>query len=113
DLPIPDWLYAWGASLVLIASFAGLSLLWREPRLEDDDWRPPSERIGGLIVNPVTEVLAGLIGVFLFVLVIYSGLHGTDAPDRNFSLTFVFVTFWLGMVGLSVLFGDVFRAFNP
>jgi hypothetical protein len=29
DLPIPDWLFAWGASLVLIASFAGLSLLWR------------------------------------------------------------------------------------
>ena len=61
----------------------------------------------------MTKALAALAGLFLFVLVIYSGLHGTDAPDRNFSLTFVFVTFWLGMVGLSVLFGDVFRAFNP
>jgi hypothetical protein len=113
DLPIPDWLFAWGASLVLIASFAGLSLLWREPRLEKDDWRPVSERLGGLVVNPVTEVLAGLIGVFLLFLTVYSALHGTDAPDRNFSLTFVFVTVWLGMVGLSAVFGDVFRAFNP
>ena len=25
----------------------------------------------------------------------------------------IFVTFWLGVVVLSVLFGDVFRAFNP
>ncbi|MDX6615263.1 MAG: hypothetical protein QOD60_354 [Solirubrobacterales bacterium] len=113
DLPIPDWLFAWGASLVLIISFTALSFLWREPRFEDDDWRPLSERIGGLVVNPVTKGLAAFAGLFLFVLVIYSGLHGTDAPDRNFSLTFAFVTFWLGMVALSVLFGDVFRAFNP
>jgi hypothetical protein len=113
DLPIPAWLFAWGASIVLIVSFAALSFLWREPRLEDDSWRPVSERLGDLLVNRVTATLAGLVGVFLFGLVIYSGLHGTDAPDRNFALTFVFVTFWLGMVALSVLFGDVFRAFNP
>jgi len=28
-------------------------------------------------------------------------------------VTFVFVTFWLGTVVLSILLGDVFRAFNP
>ncbi len=61
----------------------------------------------------MTEVLAGLLGVVLLVTVVYSGLEGIEAPDRNFSLTFVFVTFWLGLVLLSVLFGDVFRAFNP
>jgi hypothetical protein len=51
--------------------------------------------------------------VFLLGLVVWSGLSGTEAPDRNFSLTFVFVTFWLGLVFLSIVFGDVFRAFNP
>ena len=61
----------------------------------------------------MTEVLAGLIGVFLLVVVVWSGLKGTEAPDRNFSVTFVFVTVWLGLVVLSVVFGDVFRAFNP
>ena len=44
---------------------------------------------------------------------VWSGLNGTEAPDRNFSVTFVFVTVWLGLVVLSVVFGDVFRAFNP
>ena len=38
---------------------------------------------------------------------------GPRRPDRNFSVTFVFVTVWLGVVALSVVFGDVFRAFNP
>jgi len=62
----------------------GLSLLWREPRLDADDWRPVSERISSLLVNRVTETLAALAGVILFFLVIYSGLHGTDDPARNF-----------------------------
>lgn len=113
DLPIPEWLFAWGASIVLIVSFVGLTLLWREPRLEREDWRPVSERMSSVLVNPVTELLAGAIGVGLLIVVVWSGLAGTEAPDRNFSVTFVFVTFWLGLVLLSVLFGDVFRALNP
>ncbi len=63
--------------------------------------------------NRLTEILAGAIGVFLLWLVIWSGLRGTEAPDRNFSLTFVFITVWVGMVFVSAVFGDVFRAFNP
>jgi hypothetical protein len=113
DLPIPQWLFAWGASLVLIVSFVALSLLWREARFETDRWRPVSERLSRALVNPVTSGLAGALGVLLLGVVIWSGLSGTDAPDLNFSLTFVFITAWLGLVVLSVLFGDVFRALNP
>jgi hypothetical protein len=113
DLPIPEWLFAWGASVVLIVSFVALSLAWHRSRFSDDGWRPIGASLSRLVVNPVTEVLAGLAGVFLLVVVVWSALRGTEAPDRNFSLTFVFVTVWLGMVVFSVLFGDLFRAFNP
>jgi hypothetical protein len=44
---------------------------------------------------------------------VYAGLRGTEAPDRNFALTFLFVTCWLGFPLFSVLLGDVFRPFNP
>ena len=60
-----------------------------------------------------TEIVTGAIGVFLLGAVVYTGLEGTDEPNLNFAVTFVFVTFWLGMVVLSILLGDVFRAFNP
>ena len=33
DLPIPAWLFAWAASIVLIVSFFALSAAWREPKL--------------------------------------------------------------------------------
>ena len=34
DLPIPEWLFAWAASLVLIISFVALTLAWHRPRFE-------------------------------------------------------------------------------
>jgi hypothetical protein len=113
DLPIPEWLFAWGASVVLIVSFAALALAWRSPRFETERWRPLPAPGSRVLLHPVVEVLAGVLGVVLLGLVVWSGLSGTDQPNANFSVTFVFVTFWLGLVLLSVLFGDVFRAFNP
>jgi hypothetical protein len=113
DLPIPEWLFAWGASVVLIVSFVALTVAWRRPYLEEERWRPAPAWLSRVLINPPTEAAAGAIGVALLVATVWAGLEGTDAPDRNFAVTFVFVTFWLGLVVASVLLGDVFRAFNP
>ena len=40
DLPVPAWLFAWGASLVLIISFALLSVAWTQARLQREKWTP-------------------------------------------------------------------------
>jgi hypothetical protein len=113
DLPIPAWLFAWGASIVLIVSFFALSLAWREPRFEEERWRPLGEGLSRALLGRPAQILCGALGVFLLGVAIYSGLRGTEAPDRNFALTFIFVTCWLGFPLLGVLLGDVFRAFNP
>jgi hypothetical protein len=113
DLPVPAWLFAWGASLVLIISFALLSIAWTRARLQREEWRPAPRWLSGALLNPFTEVLCGVIGIGLFVLVLYAGFRGISDPTQNFSITFVFYTFWLGLVLLSVLLGDVYRAFNP
>lgn len=113
DLPIPLLGFILGAAIVLVVSFVGLSVAWHRTHFEEDTWQPLSRRISSALVNPATETIAGSLSVFLLVLVIRSGLEGTEAPDRNFSITFVFVTFWLGLAFVSVFAGDVFRAFNP
>jgi len=113
DLPIPAWLFAWGASVVLIVSFVALSVAWRDSKFSSDGWRPVSERLSRPLTARGAEIVTGAIGVFLLGAVVYAGLDGTDEPNLNFAVTFVFVTFWLGMVVLSILLGDVFRAFNP
>lgn len=113
DIPIPAWLFAWGAAIVLIVSFFAISALWRRPQFEDDQWRPLGARVSRLLLGRPTQVLCGLVGVFLLCVGIYAGLRGTDAPDRNVALTFFFVTAWLGFPFVSVVLGDLFRAFNP
>jgi len=113
DLPIPAWLFAWGASIVLIVSFFALSVGWREPRFEKDRWRPLGAGLSRALLGLPAQVLCGAIGVFLLGVAVYAGLRGTEAPDRNFALTFLFVTCWLGFPLFSVLLGDVFRPFNP
>ena len=113
DLPIPAWLFAWAASIVLIVSFFALSAAWRKPRFEDERWRPGAAWVTTALLNPVTQVLCGALGVFLLGVAAYSGIEGTEAPDRNFAITFLFVTVWLGFPFFSAMLGDLFRPFNP
>jgi hypothetical protein len=109
DLPIPRWLFAWAACVVLVVSFVALATLWPKPRFEAPS---PGRRL--LAVPPLpAEIVLGALGVFAFGLTAYAGLAGTQTETANLAPTFVYVIFWVGMPVLSVLFGDVFRAFNP
>jgi hypothetical protein len=113
DLPIPEWLFGWAAAMVLVISFVALAVLWPEPKLQGDRWRPLPGGVGRVLGSRPVEILCGAVGVALLGVVIYTGLRGTQSPAANLAPTFVFVIFWIGLVPVSVLFGDVFRAFNP
>ena len=113
DLPIPAWLFGWAAAMVLVVSFVALAVLWPEPKLQRERWRPLPGALGRLLGSRPVEIGCGAIGVFLLGVVIYTGLEGIQSSSANFAPTFVYVVFWLALVPASVLFGDVFRAFNP
>jgi hypothetical protein len=107
NLPIPVWLFSWTAAIVLVVSFVALSTMWTTPQLQ-------RQRRRALVRLPsALEWLACLLGVGLFALVLYSGFAGAQVPLANFSVTFIYVIFWVGLPVASVLFGDVFRAFSP
>jgi hypothetical protein len=117
DLPIPVWLFSWTAAIVLVVSFVALSTLWRTPQLQSEHRRRLRSSSGaGKARSRVAlslETAGGAIGLALFALVLYSGFAGAQVPGANFSVTFIYVIFWIGMPVLSVLFGDVFAALNP
>ncbi|HEX7279901.1 MAG TPA: fenitrothion hydrolase [Solirubrobacterales bacterium] len=113
DLPVPAWLFAWAASIVLIVSFFALAAGWRSPRFEELRERPLGAGLSRLLLGLPAQILCGLVGVFLLGLAVYAGIEGTAAPDRNFALTFLFVTCWLGFPFFSAILGDLFRPFNP
>ena len=113
DLPIPLALFVFGAFVVLVVSFVALAVLWRQPRLERDRWRPLGGGVGRVLGSRPVEVLCGVIGVALLVLVVFAGFEGQQTAASNLAPTFVYVVFWVGLVAASVLLGDVYRAFNP
>jgi hypothetical protein len=108
DLPIPGWLFAWAAAVVLIISFVALATLWPNPRLEH-----ARERVV-LRIPRIFDPICGAIGIALFAVVVYAGFAGDqELPGANLAPTFIYVWFWVGLAILSGLFGDLFRAFNP
>ncbi len=113
DIPIPAWLFAWGASIVLVVSFFALSAGWRRARYEGDTWHAVGPGFSRVLTSLPLRLLCGALGLFLLGVAIYAGFEGTEAPDRNVALTLLFVTAWLGFPLLGVLLGNIFPAFNP
>jgi len=107
DLPIPTWLFGWAAAIVLVVSFVALGALWPNPKLQ----RPSERRL--FRIPGAVDLVCGVIGIGLFVVVGYAGFAGTSISTANLAPTFVYVIFWVGFPIASVLLGDVFRAFDP
>ena len=108
DPPIPQWLAYYGGAAVLVLSFAALGALWRTPLLEHD-------RASTLFPAPrrALRVLAGAVGLFLFFVVFMAALVGERSVGTNLAPTFVLVIFWIGLVPICVLFGNVWAWLNP
>src|SRR5580704_7833885 len=78
SLPVPAWLFAWAAAIVLVASFVLLSTMWSSPRLQDEYERRVCAWPQAL------GVLAGAVGLALFALVVYAGYEGVPYYTANF-----------------------------
>jgi hypothetical protein len=114
DLPVPLWLFYYGGALVLLLSFLALWALWPRPRLERlGRGRPVSAAFEKILLSPASRILLGTVGFGLLVLVAAAALVGDPSPTRNIAPTFVYVIFWLGVVVLVVVFGNVWAALNP
>ncbi len=107
DIPLPPVVFAWAAAAVLVISFVGLAALWPRPRLERAPWRP------WFGVPAAVDVIGGALGVLGLAVVIWAGFAGEQSPTTNIAPTLVYAVVWVGMVVVSLLFGDVFRAINP
>jgi hypothetical protein len=107
DLPIPGWLFAWGATAVLILSFVALGVLWPKARLEK------MGRLPAFMLPRFLEPAAALVGLAMTALVVVSALAGTTDSATNLAPTFVWVAFWVGVPLATVVVGDFYSALDP
>lgn len=112
DLPLPLWLFTYGAGGAVVVSFAALGLLWRRSRLEE-------EHRGRLLpgwmqtVGRLVAVTARIVALVLYVAVVVAALAGDESTSFNLAPIVVYIWFWVAVQVASALLGDVWRVLNP
>jgi hypothetical protein len=116
DIPIPLWLYLYGAAAAVVLSFLPLALFSRKER--DAPYRYPRFdlfRIPSLRKVLTSRLLTGglrLLSIVLFVVVVIAGLIGLQS-GFNFAPTFVWVMWWVGLSLFTAFVGNLWPLVNP
>ena len=112
DLPVPRWLFVFGAASVLVVSFALLGALWREPRFprpapvgRDSVWQT-------FVRDPVVEWVVRAIGLAWFLVVVVAGLL-PGRTDATIAPVAILIWFWVGLAFLQALLGDWWATLSP
>lgn len=118
DLPLPAWMFRYGAAAAVLASFAALALFWPRARLEGGK---PDRALGLTgrpgevlaVVGRVLTVAVRALGLLAFILVLTAAAIGDVEASRNLAPVAVYVTFWVGLALISGLGGDLWRVLSP
>lgn len=114
DLPLPTWMFLWGGAVVLVLSFLALGTLWKRPQLERlSNGRPLPEALERVLRSRALRIVLGTMSSGLLLLVFLTALLGEPSSATNLAPTFVYVVFWLGIVALQIVFGNVWPVLNP
>ena len=115
DLPLPLGYFAVGGGLAVVLSFAVIGFFVGAttadggyPRLNLFRGRP----LRILLTGPGYGLLR-TAALFLFLLVIATGLFGTQRPVNNLTPTFVWIIWWVGMGFAVALLGNLWAVVNP
>jgi hypothetical protein len=114
DLPVPRYVFFYGAAIVLVVSFGALYFLWRKPVLASRrDGQPLPAGLQRVLLSTVLRAGVGAFSVALLVFLWLGALVGKDSSGANFTPTFVYVFFWIGMPLVSAVFGNVWSVLSP
>lgn len=109
DLPIPGFFFLYGGGAVVLLSFAALGALWLDPVLERQARGVALRRLPALALARVLRAVTGA----LLVLVVAASFVGTRDGDRNLAPIAVWIVFWLALVPVTLLLGNVWAALSP
>ena len=113
ETPIPNEVFVIAAGAVLIVSFVGLAFGWSRPVLATVPWRRIPRPIERVLLAGATIWIARFIVLAGFLVVFATAAFGSTRIGANPASLIVFVVWWIGLVPLSALFGNVWREVNP
>ena len=115
DLPIPLWLYLWGAGATVVLSFVAIGFfLSGEPTTYRREWEiTRTTVITFLHRQRWLSSFIRLLPVLLFSLALATAIFGTHDPGANFAPTFFWIVFWVGLPLFSAFLGNFWEELNP
>ena len=111
NLPVPFWMYAYGASATLAVSFAIVAYFAGVP-IDARAFARTQQGVGLRIPGGLLGALRTL-SLALLALCIATGLFGTKNVYTNFNMTFFWLLFALGFLYATALIGDLYALLNP
>ena len=115
DLPLPLSYFAVAGAAAVVLSFVVVGLFVRGehdglgyPRVNLFRWAP----MRAILSGPAAWLLRAA-SLFLFFLVIATGLLGSERPVNNLTPTFVWIIWWVGMGFVVSLLGNLWAVVNP
>ena len=115
-LPIPLNMFMIAAAATVAASFVVIGLFVNK---QSSEFSYPRYNlltkpvVGPILRNRVFVMVIKLVSVAVFLLVIATSLFGINKPVENFSPTFVWIVWWVGMGYISALLGNFWMMVNP
>lgn len=113
ETPIPISAFFWVAGAVVAVSFLGLSLGWSKPKLARDRWRPVPAGVSRAVLGPVPVWAGRLVVLAGFLFVWAASAFGSTRLNANMAPLVIFVVWWIGLVPVTLLLGNVWRELNP
>ncbi|HET7236799.1 MAG TPA: hypothetical protein VFK59_10255 [Actinomycetota bacterium] len=113
DLPVPRWMFVFGAGTALVVSFVALAALWREPRFEGRaERRGRPSAIQRVLTNRALEWTIRLLSLGFFVVVTIASFLPL-APTETIGPVVVFIWFWVGLAFAQAFLGNWWATLSP
>lgn len=113
DLPMDGVTAIAGGGAAVAVSFLALTVAWTRPRLRPDAGRPLPARLARLLDAPWLTRAGRWAALVAASAVVAVAFLGPSSDARNLAPWALFVTFWVGLVPVSVVCGPVWRRVNP
>lgn len=113
SIPVPVWMYLYGAAAALALSF--LLIAWFATSAADHGTGAERDLSQSGLTRGLRRIkpVAQSVSVAGLLLAIATAMLGSPNPYVNFSMTWFWILFVLGLGYVSVLFGDVYHWLNP
>ena len=108
DLPIPLGIFIWSAGAAVLMSFIVMARFYRRRSAIKSSIQINICGLPGVrwLCWNLFRNLLGLRSVAIFTLVLATGFFGNSDPLKNFTPTFIWIVWWVGMVFISALVGN-------